>query len=60
MKKIIRDEKKRIIGFIYQDTTGQHWYAFGKPSQREYISFACRSFEHGQACIEMYRPMGHY
>ena len=51
---------KKIIGFVYKDTKGQHWYAFGRPSQDNYISFACRDISHGIACIEMHQPIGHY
>jgi len=53
MKHLVKRGRK-IIGFIYSDSQGQFWYAFGKPSQSEYISFACRDIEHGVACIEMY------
>jgi hypothetical protein len=52
MTKIVRNGKK-IKGFVYKDKTGQHWYAFGRPSQDSYISFACKSIEHGIACIEV-------
>jgi hypothetical protein len=48
--------ERRTIGFVYQDSTGQYWYAFGRPSAANYIAFACRSLEHGIVCIEMHRP----
>lgn len=54
MKKHLVKMDGRIKGFIYVDMSGQFWYAFGRPSQSCYISFACRSLEHGIACIEMY------
>lgn len=53
MKAIIK-KGRRIKGFVYQDLEGNFWYAFGKPSQDNYISFHCRSVEHGIACVEMY------
>jgi hypothetical protein len=58
-RKLIKDGR-RIVGFVYQKNDGSHWYAFGRPSQDNYISFACRDFEHGEACILMYRPIGHF
>lgn len=51
MKTVKKDNK--IKGFVFQRKDGSFWYAFGKPSQSEYIAFACRSIEHGIACIEM-------
>ena len=39
MTKVIKQNRK-IIGFYYQDSKGQFWAAFGKPSQSNYISFA--------------------
>jgi hypothetical protein len=54
MKKHLVKNGKRIKGFIYQKADGTFWYAFGKPSQDNYIAFACRDLEHGIACIEMY------
>lgn len=57
MKHVVKRGRK-TIGFVYQNSSGW-WYAFGVPSQHEYISFACRNKEHGIACIEMYRPIGH-
>lgn len=53
MKHLVK-RGRRIKGFVYQDSSGQFWYAFGKPSQVECISFACRSLEHGIACVEMH------
>jgi hypothetical protein len=51
-KQLIKNGRK-IKGFTYQDKDGQYWYAFGKPSQDNYMAFACRSHEHGKACIEV-------
>jgi len=53
MKKTLVKNGNRIKGFVYQDLSGQYWYAFGKPSQSDYISFVCKSIEHGIACIEI-------
>ena len=52
-KHLVKIDRK-IKGFVFQDKSGQYWYAFGRPSQACYISFACRSLEHGIACVEMY------
>lgn len=57
--KVIVKDGKRIIGFVYKDMEGNFWYAFGRPSQSNYIAFRCKSIEHGMACIECYRPIGH-
>jgi len=54
MKKHLVKDGKRILGFVYQDSKGDYWYAFGKPSQPEYIAFACKSLESGIASIEMH------
>jgi hypothetical protein len=54
MKNHLVKNGRKIKGFVYQDSKGQYWYVFGKPSQDSYISFACRSLEHGIACVEMY------
>lgn len=51
MKTLVKNGN-RIKGFVYENSQG-FWYAFGKPSQNQFISFACRSIEHGIACIEM-------
>jgi len=51
MKHLVKSGR-RIKGYVYQDQEGW-WYVFGKPSQTEYIAFACRSLEHGIACIEI-------
>ena len=53
MKKTIVRNGKRIKGFVYENSNG-YWYAFGKPSQNNYISFQCRDIEHGIACIEVH------
>lgn len=52
MKTIVKNGN-RIKGFVWQDAKGDFWYAFGRPSKDSYISFACRSIEHGIACIEV-------
>jgi hypothetical protein len=44
---------RKIKGFVYQDRHNRYWYAFGKPSQDNYIAFGCNSLEHGIACIEV-------
>lgn len=54
MKKHLVKRGSRIKGFVWADKNGQHWYAFGKHSQSNYIAFACRDLEHGIACIEMH------
>lgn len=53
MKKHLVKNGNKIKGFVYQDNNGAYWYAFGKPSQSDYIAFACKSIEHGIACIEI-------
>lgn len=58
MKHLVKNGRK-VKGFVYQKNDGSFWYAFGKPSQDNYISFACRSLEHGIACIEMYSAYQH-
>lgn len=45
---------RKIRGFVRQDSKGYFWYQFGKPSQDNYISFACNSLEQGIARIEMH------
>lgn len=52
MKHLVKSGR-RIKGFVYQTPNGEWWYAFGKPSQSNYIAFACKSKEHGIACIEV-------
>jgi hypothetical protein len=51
MKHLVKNGN-RIKGFVYQ-SKDSWWYAFGKPSQEQYIAFACRDLEHGIACIEV-------
>ena len=53
MKKVLIKRGRRIKGFVYQNNAGEWYYAFGKPSQDNYISFKCRDKEHGMACVEM-------
>ena len=52
MKKILIKRGKRIKGFVYENNKGW-WYAFGKPSQDCYVSFACKDKESGIAAVEM-------
>lgn len=58
MKHLVKRGKK-ILGFVYQDAKQQWWYAFGRPSQSDYMAFACNSMEQGIAKIEMYQPIDH-
>jgi hypothetical protein len=53
MKKHLVKNGRKIKGFVWQDTKGLWWYAFGKPSQDEYMAFGCRDLEHGIANVEM-------
>lgn len=57
MKHLIK-RGKRIIGFVGQYSNGQHYYAFGKPSQSNYIAFHCDSLEQGIARVEMHTNFG--
>lgn len=59
MKHLVKRGRK-IIGFVYQDYKGQYWYQFGRPSQDNYISFACSSIEQGVAKIEMHPNNGNF
>ena len=52
MQKTLVKNGNRIKGFVYKNKDG-YWYAFGKPSQDNYIAFKCRDIEHGIACIEV-------
>lgn len=38
---------RKILGFVWEDVGRNWWYAFGKPSQSNYIAFACDDLEHG-------------
>jgi len=42
----------RVKGFVYYENNSW-WYAFGKPSQSNFIRFACDSLENGIAKVEM-------
>ncbi len=53
MKKHLVKNGKRVIGFV-SEYAGKFTFAFGKPSQREYIAFDCNSLEHGIECINKY------
>lgn len=53
MKTLVKKGQK-IIGFTYQNPTGECWFAFGKPSQVSYISFKCNSIEDGINKINNY------
>ena len=44
-------EGNKIIGWIEQRTNGKQLYAFGKPSQSNFISFECETLQ--QAKNEM-------
>lgn len=44
-------EGNKIIGWIEQRTNGKYFYAFGKPSQSNFISFECETLQ--QAKNEM-------
>ena len=52
MKYLVKNGRK-IKGFVWQDNKNQWWYAYGRPSQDNYIAFACRDKEHGIANVEM-------
>lgn len=52
MKTLVKNGKK-IKGFVYQTNDGSWWYAFGKPSQDNWIAFSCRDKSHGIACIQI-------
>jgi len=54
MKKRIVRNGRRIVGFVYLNAQGEYWYAFGRPSQDNYIAFKCNDFSHGEACILMH------
>ena len=56
MKHLVKNGRK-IIGFVYL-SNGQYWYAFGKPSQFEYIAFACDSIEAGRHIRPALDPRG--
>lgn len=45
MNTIVKNGKK-IIGFAFEHK-GEFFYAFGKPSQSNYLSFKCNSIEEG-------------
>jgi hypothetical protein len=51
MKHLVK-KGRRIKGFVFEQN-GSWWYAFGRPSQDNYISFACDSLEQGIARVEM-------
>jgi len=42
---------RKILGFVWEDVGGDWWYAFGKPSQSNYIAFKCDSLESGKKKI---------
>lgn len=43
---------RRIKGFVFEQN-GSWWYAFGRPSQDNYISFACCDEQHGITCVKL-------
>ena len=58
MKTTLVKEGRKIIGFVKQRAkTGQFYFAFGKPSQSEYIAFDCKS---EQAGIEAFHSGSRY
>ena len=38
---------KKIIGFVFQDKRGQWQFAFGRPSQSNFIAFHCQNLRDG-------------
>ncbi len=52
--KCLIKKGNKIIGFVYKDNQGAFWYAFGKPSQSNFISFECTGFEHGIEKIKQF------
>lgn len=59
MKRHIVKNGKKIKGFVFMQN-GSYWYAFGKPSQNNYIAFECSSIEQGIARIEMHTNNGNF
>lgn len=53
MKTIVKKGQK-IIGFTYQKTSGEYYFAFGKPSQSSWIEFKCNSTDDGINKIKNY------
>ena len=53
MEKQLVKQGRRIVGFVGMNN-GRHFYAFGKPSQREYMAFDCNSVESGIMAINEY------
>ena len=53
MKIVIKDNKRiikvknRIIGFVYKNLKNEFWFAFGSPSQSNYISFKTLNYDSG-------------
>ena len=44
---------RKTKGFVWVDTAGKWWFAFGTPSQAGgYIAFGCANLEAGIAAIE--------
>ena len=56
MEKTIVKQGKKIIGFVYK-SNGSFWFAFGKPSQREFVSFACKDINEGIKSINQYSKL---
>jgi hypothetical protein len=54
MNKTIVKNGRKIIGFAYKNSMGEFYYAFGKPSASEYISFKCNSINDGVSKIQLY------
>ena len=56
MEKTIVKKGKKIVGFVYKQNDS-FWFAFGKPSQRESVSFACKDIEEGIKSINQYSKL---
>ena len=53
MKQLTKIKRgNKIKGFVYYENKS-YWYVFGKPSQSNFIRFACNSLEQGIARVEM-------
>ena len=47
MKKHLVKNGQKIEGFVFQNNNLEWFYAFGKPSQNDYIAFKCNSLQAG-------------
>jgi len=63
MKIVIKENKRiikvknRIIGFVYKNLKNEFWFAFGSPSQSDYISFKTLNFNTGINSIKTYKNL---